>query len=80
MALNVDGMAVLATIGANRRLFADVELEAAKAARTLVIKQLKARTSDLKVMREIRGALGRDNFLLIVETMTPAEVKSLANK
>lgn len=67
-------------VAANRGLFGDVELEAAKAARTLVVKQLRARTSDIKVLREVRRVLGGDNFVLLVEAITPAEVKSLTKK
>jgi len=80
MKIDIDGFAVLRSIAAHHRIFADVTPEAAKAARTLVLKQLKAKTADLKCLREIRKAVGTDSFELIADGMTDTEVKSIISK
>lgn len=80
MTLNLDGFAVLAVIAANPHLFSDVTSDAAKVARNLVIKELKSGEPDLLRLREVRKALGRSNFLMVLEAMTDPEVKSLATK
>ena len=80
MPLNLDGMAVLGAIVANRRLFTGVEPDAEKYARTLVIKQLKAKNADLTALREISRALGRGLFPLLIDAMTDAEVKAVLGK
>jgi hypothetical protein len=67
-------------LAANPRVFADVILDAAKHARTLVTKQLKAKGSDLSTLRNVNKALGRESFTLIVDGMSDAEVKSLVGK
>jgi hypothetical protein len=79
MALTLDGLAVLQSMAANPGAFPAVIAEAAKIARSLVMKQLKAKTSDLNSLRGVRHVLG-DEFVLLVEGMTDAEVKSLVSK
>src|SRR5262245_31147760 len=80
MPLNLDGMAVLGAIAAHPRLFASVQQDAAKYAKTLVIKQLKAKNADLATLREVARALGRSLFPLIIDAMTDPEVKSVLGK
>src|SRR5262245_39874653 len=73
-------MSVLTAIGVNREVFSGIELEAAKAARSLVVKQLRVGDSDVKTLRDVRKALGKTNFVLLGENMSPAELKSLSTK
>jgi hypothetical protein len=80
MALDIDGFAVLHSIAAHRRMFPDVATEVAKAARTLVIKQVKAKNTGLHSVRDIRKAIGAGTFDLIMDGMTDAQVKSLVTK
>ncbi|MGO8840176.1 MAG: hypothetical protein ACLQF1_03295 [Methyloceanibacter sp.] len=80
MPLNLDGMVVLRAIAANSRLFADVVPDASKHARSLVTKQLKAKTSDLSTLRAVKKALGGAPFTLIVDGMSDSEVRSLVRK
>jgi hypothetical protein len=51
-----------------------------KAARTLVVKQLKTKSAGMKSLRDVRESLGHDSFALIVDGMKDAEVKSLLGK
>ena len=80
MALDIDGFAVLCSIGAHPNAFPSIAPEAAKIARGLVVKQLKARASNLKSMRDICAALGADAFDLILDGLTDDQVKSLISR
>jgi hypothetical protein len=80
VALSLDGMAVLRAIGEHRTVFSGVSADAAKYARTLVMKQLKNKGSDLSTLRAVRAALSRDTFSNIIDAMTDAEVKSLVGR
>ena len=77
MALDVDGFAVLRTIGVHPHIFKAIAADAAKAARTLVVKQMAHKNTGLKTVRDIRAAVGPDAFSLIVDGMTDAQIKSL---
>ena len=80
MALEIDGFAILRTIGVHPHLFKAVITDTGKAARTLVTKQITHKTITLKTVRDIRAAIGPDSFSLIVDGLTDAQVKSLATK
>ena len=80
MALSLDGIAVLRAIGEHRTVFSGVSADAAKYARTLVMKQLKSKGSDLSKLRAVRAALSRETFSIIIDAMTDAEVKSLVGR
>ncbi|HEY7300502.1 MAG TPA: hypothetical protein VH684_21610 [Xanthobacteraceae bacterium] len=80
MALDIDGFAVLRSIGEHPNTFPSIAGEAAKIARGLVVKQLKARASNLKSMRDICAALGAHAFDLILDGLTDDQVKSLVAK
>ncbi|HEY5380346.1 MAG TPA: hypothetical protein VIJ78_12525 [Pseudolabrys sp.] len=80
MALDLDPFAVLRAIGGHSALFASVRTEANKLARALIVKKLKAKDSDLKTVRDLRRALGDENFGLVVDGMKDSEVKSLSAK
>jgi hypothetical protein len=80
MALDIDGFAVLRTIGVHPHLFKAVAADAIKAARTLVTKQIAHKDTGLKTVRDIRAAIGAEAFSLIVDGLTDAQIKSLAAK
>ncbi len=80
MALEVDGFAILRTIGVHPHIFKAIAIDAAKAARTLVVKQIAHKNAGLKTVRDIRAAVGPEAFGLIMDGMTPAQIKSLATK
>ena len=79
MAIDFNGFAALRSIGTHVGAFPDVAAEAKKAARTLIVKQLK-KSAGLNSAREIRKALGDDTFDLVVDGMTDGEVKTLLGK
>lgn len=80
MALSLDGMAVLGRIAANHRVFADIKADAAKQARALVVKQLKAKSLDLEHLFAVKKAMGPKTFEHILDGLSDAEVKSLLGK
>lgn len=80
MALEIDGFAVLRSILDERSAFPDISSDINKAARALVIKQLKAKGTTLAGMRRIGACLGNAAFKLIVDRLTDAEAKSLLAK
>jgi len=80
MLLEVDGFAVLRTIGTNHAAFPAIAGDAAKAARALVLKQITHKSTGVQAVRSIRAALGEDVFTLIVDGMSNAQIKSLATR
>jgi hypothetical protein len=48
MAIDIDAFAVLRSIGAHQNTFPDITADATKAARALVVKQIKAKNTGLK--------------------------------
>jgi len=80
MALDVDGYAVLQAMASAPEAFPDIRTEIPKAARALVVKQLKARSLRVASLRLIREVLGSESFALIADGMSEAEVKSLVTR
>jgi hypothetical protein len=80
MALDVDGFAVLRSIGSHSDAFAAIAADVAKAARTLVVKQIAHKDTGLRILRDIRAAISPEAFGLIADGMTDAQIKSLAVK
>jgi hypothetical protein len=80
MALEVDGFSILRTIGVHPHIFKTIARDAAKAARTLVTKQIAHRNTGLKTVRDIRAAVGPETFTLIMDGMTPAQIKTLVTR
>jgi hypothetical protein len=78
--LEVNGFEVLRTIGVHAHLFKMITADVAKAARTLVIKQIAHKNIALKTVRDIRAAVGPEAFSLIVDGMSDAQIKSLTLK
>ena len=80
MALDVDGYAVLQAMASAPEAFPDIRTEIPKAARALVVKQLKARSLRVASLRLIREVLGSESFALIADGMSEAEVKGLVTR
>lgn len=72
-----DGYTLLGTIAGAPDVFPDVRAEAAKAARALIVKQLKAKTLPLSGLRRVHDSIGETTFKHVVGEMKDAEVKSL---
>lgn len=77
MALDLDAFAVFRAIGTHAAQFNDVKADAAKAARALITKQIKAKGTNIAVMRALRKALGEESFALVVDGLKDAELKTL---
>jgi hypothetical protein len=77
MALDVDGYAVLQAMASAPEAFPDIRAEIPKAARALVVRQLKARGLKAPALRMIRDVIGTEAFALIADGMTDAEVKAV---
>lgn len=77
MALDVDGYAVLQAIVAAPEAFPDIRADVSKAARAMVVRQLKARSLKAPALRMIRDVVGTEAFALIADGMTEAEVKAV---
>ncbi len=80
MALDVDGYAVLQAMASAPEAFPDIRTEIPRAARGLVVKQLKARNLRVASLRLIREVLGSETFALIADGMSEAEVKALVTR
>ncbi|MBO0751066.1 MAG: hypothetical protein J2P53_03080 [Bradyrhizobiaceae bacterium] len=80
MRLDIDGFAVLRTIGSHRDSFAAIAADAAKAARALLVKQMMHKSTGLKTVRDIRAAVGAEAFGLIIDGITDAQIKALATR
>jgi hypothetical protein len=80
MALDIDGFAVMRSIGSHSSTFPAIAADLIKAARMLVIKQIRHKSIGLKELRDIRAALGPEAFSLITDGMPDAQVNALAAK
>src|SRR5271156_2732106 len=78
MTLEIDGFAVFHCIGSNRSAFAGITADIVKAAKTLVVKQIKDKKTGLTALRDIRTALGAETFNLIADGMADTQIKSVA--
>jgi hypothetical protein len=80
MALDVDGFAVFRSIGAHAEAFAAIAPEVTRTARALVLKQITHKDTGLKIVRDIRAAVGPEAFSLIADGMSDAQIRALALK
>lgn len=80
MPIDIDGYDVLGAISRQRQAFPAIRDEASKAARSLVVKQLKAATLTLEILKVITSAIGFDSLELILDMMPDSEIKSLLGK
>jgi hypothetical protein len=80
MSLDIDGFSVLRSIAGHPNVFDEVAREVTATARSLVVKQIKNKTTNLKRLREIRVALEADAFNLILDGMPDPQIRSLLRK
>ena len=80
MSISLDGFEVLRQIGKHADVFAPVRADINKQASALVVKCLKAKSTDLKVIREVRKALGESQFGLVLEGLKDTEAKSILTR
>ncbi|MBK5957294.1 hypothetical protein CCR97_03605 [Rhodoplanes elegans] len=80
MALEIDGFEVFRSIGSHRAAFEAIAPDVVKAARTLVVKLIKDKKTELAAVRAIHSALGAEAFGLVTDGMSDAEIKSLGSK
>jgi hypothetical protein len=76
--LEVDGFAVLHSIGSHPDIFAALARDIARTARMLVIRQIVHKDTGLETVRSIHAAVGPEAFRLIVDAMSDVQIKSLA--
>jgi hypothetical protein len=77
MALEFDGFDAWRAITDRPDVFTALRADAAKSARTALVKYLKTKTLRIPDLRAARKALGKDMFRLLVDGMKDAEVKTL---
>jgi hypothetical protein len=80
MALEIDGFAVFRSIGSHPGAFSSIGKEVGKLASSLIVKQMRAKTSDLNSLRDICTALGVETFNLILDGLTDDQIRSLVTR
>jgi hypothetical protein len=80
MAIDIDGFKILSAIAARPDVYTAVRIEAGKAARALVVKQLKDKGLTVALLSEISSSIGEMSFHMILEQLSDAETKSLLTK
>jgi hypothetical protein len=87
MALSIDGFEVLRAMAMHSSSFPDIagdlnkSLDAlGKAARVLVIKQVKHKNTNLQKIRAVLDAIGPSNFKLVIDGIPDAQIKILVGK
>jgi hypothetical protein len=80
MSIALDGFEVFRQIGKHAELFAPIRIDIDKQARTLVVKCLKAKAVGLDALRDIRKALGKEQFELLLEGLKDTEAKSVLTR
>jgi hypothetical protein len=78
--LDVDGLALLKAVSQTPDAFPDVHAEAAKAARALVVRQLKVKTFPLSGVRRVYEILGHETFTLVIDGLTETEARGLVSR
>ena len=80
MSIALDGFEVFRQVGKHAEIFAAIRADVDQQARALVAKCLKARSVGLGAFRDIRKALGREQFGLVLEGLKETELKSLLTR
>ena len=80
MSIALDGFEVFRQVGKHTDVFASIRADVDKQARALVGKCLKAKSTDLDGLRDIRKALGQEQFGLLLEGLKDTEVKSVLGR
>jgi hypothetical protein len=80
MSIALDGFEVLRRLGKHADVFAAVRADVDKAARALVVKCLKAKSTGINELHQIYKALGPDQFGLVLENLKDAEMKTILTR
>jgi hypothetical protein len=80
MSIALDGFEVFRKVGKHAEAFAPIRADVDKQARALVVKCLKAKVVGLDAVRDIREALGKEQFGLLLEGLKDPEVKSILTR
>jgi len=80
MSIALDGFEVFRQVGKHAEIFAAIRADVDQQARSLVAKCLKARSFGLGAFRDIRKALGQEQFGLALEGLKETELKSLLTR
>jgi hypothetical protein len=80
MPIVLDGFEVFRQVGKHADLFAPVRADVDKQGHALVVKCLKAKSVGLDALRDIRKALGENQFELILEGLKDTEAKSILTR
>jgi hypothetical protein len=80
MSIALDGFEIFRQLGKHAEVFAPIRADVDKQARTLVVKCLKAKAVGLEALRDIRKALGKEQFELLLEGLKDAEAKSVLTR
>ncbi|GIK81161.1 MAG: hypothetical protein BroJett024_22660 [Alphaproteobacteria bacterium] len=87
MALDLDGFTVAKAIASNSSVFSGIRAEVSKATgafadklRSLLVKELKSKATNLNAFQDMRRALGVDSFNLVIEGLKDADLKSIIGK
>lgn len=80
MPIALDGFEVFQQIGKHAELFSPIRTEVDKQARALVVKCLKSKSVGLDGVRDIRRALGSEQFGLVLDGLKDTDVKSVLTR
>lgn len=80
MSIALDGFKVLRRLGESPEAFGFVRADVDKAARALIVKCLKAKSTGIDAIHAIHKALHGKPFELIVEGLKDAELKSILTR
>jgi hypothetical protein len=80
MSIALDGFEVFQRVGKHADVFAPIRADVDKQARMLVVKCLKAKAVGLEALRNIRKALGKEQFDLLLEGLEDAVAKSILSR
>lgn len=80
MTITLDGFEIMKCVSSRRKTFEVVEADVDKAAMTILQKRLKDKNLTLAHLREVAGAIGQDNFQLVLDTMADKDVGGLIGK
>src|ERR1700761_4322001 len=80
MPIALDGFEVFRQIGKHAETFAPIRADVDKQARTLLAKCLKAKAVGLDALHDIRKALGKEPFELLLESLKDTEVKGVLTR
>jgi hypothetical protein len=80
MSIALDGFEVFRQLGKHADVFAAIRADVDKQARALVVKCLKAKSVGLNDLRDVRKALGQEQFGLVLEGLKDTELKSVLTR